>query len=118
MLEFPTLIIVGTGFEIDSVPLDPGPIAATSGTLTGTLESGEPLDVSFTRDATATIVLEPATGPEIIVENLSVTNSAGTLGAGGDTWAAGAFISEADATLTSVVIDLVPFSAGEFELFL
>ena len=34
-----------------------GPIAALSGTLTGELSDGSPLDIPFTRQETATILL-------------------------------------------------------------
>jgi len=39
--------IVGREFAIDGDPAPPGPIAAPSGRLTGTLESGEPIAVQF-----------------------------------------------------------------------
>jgi len=45
--ESSTVTIVGTGFAVDGVPVDFGPILAKSGTLTGTLESGEPIDTVF-----------------------------------------------------------------------
>jgi len=41
------ITIVGSGFAVDNVPVPDGPIAATSGVLTGTLESGEPIDNRF-----------------------------------------------------------------------
>ncbi len=44
------LEIVGTGFEVDGVPVPLGDVVAESGVLTGLLESGEPIDVSFVRN--------------------------------------------------------------------
>jgi hypothetical protein len=45
-----TLTIVGTDFAVDGDPVDYGPIAASSGVLTGTLESGELIDNFFCHD--------------------------------------------------------------------
>jgi len=42
-----TITVLGTGFAVDGVSVSFGPIAAMSGTLTGTLESGEPIDSYF-----------------------------------------------------------------------
>jgi hypothetical protein len=59
--EFSTITVRGTGFAVDGVPVGFGPIAATEGRLTGTLESGEPLDNEFLRSVTAVIIVpEPA----------------------------------------------------------
>jgi hypothetical protein len=40
-------LIVGTGFAVDGQPVPYGPIAALQGTLTGNLESGDPIAVPF-----------------------------------------------------------------------
>ncbi len=37
----------GTGFAVDGVPISDGPLTAPSGRLTGTLTSGDPIDVNF-----------------------------------------------------------------------
>lgn len=42
--------IIGWEFAIDDDPAPPGPIAAPSGKLTGTLESGDPIGVQFCHD--------------------------------------------------------------------
>jgi hypothetical protein len=57
------VVVVGTGFNY---PL--GYISGASGTLTGTLASGDPLDVSFTREGNGAILLKD---PEIIMAVLS-----------------------------------------------
>ena len=41
----------GTGFQVDGANVSAGPLAATSGTLSGTLESGEAFSVSFQQGA-------------------------------------------------------------------
>jgi hypothetical protein len=61
-----TLFIKGSGFAVDGIPVPYGDLAALSGTLTGTLASGDWLDSVFTReglipDGTITLVPEPAT---------------------------------------------------------
>jgi hypothetical protein len=45
-----TLTIVGTDFAVDGDPVDYGPIAASSGVLTGTLESGDLIENRFCHD--------------------------------------------------------------------
>jgi hypothetical protein len=56
-----SMLFYGTGFAIDGVPVPFGSLAATSGELTGTLLSGEPLDVVILfRAPTATITLVQA----------------------------------------------------------
>jgi hypothetical protein len=42
-----SITIIGAGFAVDGVPVDFGPLAATTGTLTGMLESGEPIENEF-----------------------------------------------------------------------
>jgi hypothetical protein len=60
-----TIMIVGSGFAVDGVPVPYGDLAADSGTLTGTLASGDPIDSIFYRGSLGfpvpgTIVLIPA----------------------------------------------------------
>jgi hypothetical protein len=42
-----SVTIVGRRFEVDGVPVSYGDLAALTGTLTGTLASGDPVDNSF-----------------------------------------------------------------------
>jgi hypothetical protein len=42
-----TLTIVGTGFQVDGVPVPLGDLSAMTGVLTGTLESGDPINNTF-----------------------------------------------------------------------
>jgi hypothetical protein len=46
-----TIRIVGGNFEVDGAPVPYGDLAAQSGTLTGTLASGDPIDSTFDRGA-------------------------------------------------------------------
>jgi hypothetical protein len=62
-----SITIIGAGFAVDGVPVDFGPIAATSGRLTGTLSSGEGIDNAFLRSQNATITL--VAGPNNVVIN-------------------------------------------------
>ncbi len=62
-----TVFIAGSGFEVDGNPVPYGDLTALSGILTGTLASGEPLDLWFgqgggTYTGTITLIPEPATG--------------------------------------------------------
>lgn len=57
------LEIYGTAFEVDGAPVPYGELAATSGTLTGLLGDGSPLDNLFDREVDAKIVLIPAPEP-------------------------------------------------------
>jgi hypothetical protein len=52
-----TLGIYGHDFELDGVPVPYGNLTATSGTLTGVLQSGELLDNPIQRDPTARLIL-------------------------------------------------------------
>ncbi|MGI9431093.1 MAG: hypothetical protein ACR2PQ_02710 [Myxococcota bacterium] len=52
-----TIRIFGADFAVDGSPVPLGPIAALSGTLTGELSDGSPLDNPFARSETATILL-------------------------------------------------------------
>ena len=54
--EASSINISGSGFAVDGVPVPFGPIAATTGTLTGILASGEAIDVRFLH---ATPISEP-----------------------------------------------------------
>jgi hypothetical protein len=56
-LDAASVTVLGSGFEVDGVPVGEGPIAATTGLLTGTLASGDPLSVAFERDPGATIAV-------------------------------------------------------------
>ena len=51
--------ILGKDFMLDDVAVPYGPIAASDGWLTGTLESDEALAISITRDPEASITLVP-----------------------------------------------------------
>jgi len=51
--------IRGRGFELDGATVPYGPIEASSGSLTGTLDSGEALDIDIDRDPGASIILVP-----------------------------------------------------------
>jgi hypothetical protein len=53
------LSVAGTGLEVDGVPVPYGDLAATAGTLTGTLASGDPVGNVFHRGPSATITLVP-----------------------------------------------------------
>lgn len=56
--------IRGRSFQLDGVPVPGGPLAADAGQLTGTLESGDPIDALVIRYSTATIELpEPTAAP-------------------------------------------------------
>ena len=58
-----TITIFGSGFEVDGCTVGEGPIAATSGVLTGTLESGDLIDNFFCHSgSTECIDPDPATG--------------------------------------------------------
>jgi hypothetical protein len=52
-----TVTIVGSGFAVDGVPVPFGDLTAMSGTLTGTLQSGEALDLPFNRFTSGSILL-------------------------------------------------------------
>lgn len=52
-----TVRIFGADFAVDGSPVPLGPITALSGTLTGELSDGSPLDIPFARAETATILL-------------------------------------------------------------
>lgn len=52
-----TVRIVGMDFAVDGAPVPFGPVAALSGTLTGSLSDGSPLANAFTRGEGATILL-------------------------------------------------------------
>ena len=61
------LTIVGFGFEVDGVPVGFGTLAATSGRLTGTLASGEPIDDAFCQGGGACYAGIPTTGSITLV---------------------------------------------------
>jgi hypothetical protein len=72
-LDAAKLIIVGSDFKVDGVPVPFGDLAALSGVLTGTLASGDPIDNGFFQggydfgfgslaSGTVTLVPEPGTG--------------------------------------------------------
>lgn len=55
--EFATLTVLGSGFAVDGSLVPYGPLVATSGTLSGVLASGDPINNLFFRDdVTAQIV--------------------------------------------------------------
>lgn len=67
-----TITIVGQGFAVDGVHVPYGDLTALTGTLTGTLASGDPVDNAFFQgggDHTGTIALAPA--GDILVPALS-----------------------------------------------
>ena len=55
--------IFGVDFAVDGTAVPFGPVAALSGTLTGELADGSPLDNAFTRQEMATILLEEVPEP-------------------------------------------------------
>jgi len=55
------VFVAGSGFTIDGAPVPPGPIAATSGVIEGTLPDGEAVCLPFARAEGATIAF-PAPG--------------------------------------------------------
>ncbi len=57
--ESSTITVVGTGFLLNGSAVGYGAITATSGRLTGTLLSGDPIDVQITRNDVSSIVLAP-----------------------------------------------------------
>jgi len=75
-----TLRIFGADFAVDGSPVPLGAIAALSGTLTGELSDGSPLDVPFTRAETATILLTEV--PEPAAAALLVAGALVLFGAG------------------------------------
>ncbi len=61
-----TIVMVGAGFEVDGIPVPYGDVTALSGTLTGTLLSGESFHAEFRQGGgfhtgTITLVPEPTT---------------------------------------------------------
>lgn len=56
--------LVGTGFTVNGAPVPYGPLVATTGTIAGTLASGDTISdlptATFSRDAGGQIVLVPA----------------------------------------------------------
>jgi hypothetical protein len=62
--EFGLLRLFGRDFSLDGVPIGPGSYSDVAGLLSGTLESGQSLNVSVSVAATAAlqIVPEPASG--------------------------------------------------------
>ncbi len=63
-IQFGRIDVLGVDFAVDGQPVAFGPIAATSGQLSGVLASGEALDLPFQRTARAVIelVLMPEPG--------------------------------------------------------
>lgn len=59
--------VFGSGFALDGVPVDFGALQPIAGQLTGVLQSGEPLDAMFSREATGTLVLAPIPEPSTSV---------------------------------------------------
>ena len=57
--------IYGVDFEIDGAPAAFGPVAVSSGHLTGTLQSGETLDQDFQVDAFSLLELVEASPPKV-----------------------------------------------------
>ncbi|MCE5184925.1 MAG: hypothetical protein LLF76_02225 [Planctomycetaceae bacterium] len=80
-----TVEIYGSAFNLPF-----GEVTALSGTITGTLENGDPLDVAFTRDPTSKIVLIQSSTDDIIIDNGDPgTSFTGTWGISGATGAYG-----------------------------
>jgi len=75
-----TVEIYGTAFNLPF-----GEVTNTSGTITGTLENGDPLNVNFTRDAASKIILIESSAPEeVIIDNTDAnTSRVGTWAASG-----------------------------------
>jgi hypothetical protein len=66
VLDDSTLLIEGSGFAVDGIPVPHGDLAALTGTLTGTLASGDTIHSAFTRECffspgTITLIPEPST---------------------------------------------------------
>lgn len=63
-----TIDVVGSGFAMDGVPVPYGVIEAEFGTLTGMLESGEPVDKFVSNfGTTGTIALVPEPSPALLL---------------------------------------------------
>jgi hypothetical protein len=65
------ITIVGSGFAVGGAPIGDGPIAATTGLLTGTLASGDPIEsvfahAGYSAELTGTIVVVPEPGPGLL----------------------------------------------------
>jgi hypothetical protein len=66
-----TIMIVGSGFKVDGVPVPYDDLTATTGTLTGTLASGNPIDNEFYQGGgnhTGTIRLIPAVVSSVAID--------------------------------------------------
>jgi hypothetical protein len=84
-----TITIVGRNFEVDGVPVPYGDLTAEIGTLTGTLASGDPIDNTFWRGGTLTLVksAEPPPGTLPALSPWSqLALMAGLVGAGLGVW--------------------------------
>ena len=79
-----TVTLVGIGFAVDGVAVPFGALGAEFGVLTGTLASGEPIDVVFARGGTSNgvIVVEPL--PVLIANGSAPRDPANVLGPGVD----------------------------------
>jgi hypothetical protein len=83
-VESSAITLFGTGFAVDGTPVGYGPIAALSGTLTGTLLSGDALGNPFCH-AGCTQIGSPLTGLITLVPEPStplLITSSGALGLG------------------------------------
>ncbi len=54
-----TFEIVGTNFQIDSVNASYGPVAQSSGVLTGTLSNGDPINITFANPLASLVLTAP-----------------------------------------------------------
>jgi hypothetical protein len=88
--ESSSITIVGGSFEVNGVPVPYGDLAAQTGVLTGTLASGDPINVPFHQGGgsdTGTITLAKAPGTLPTLSPWSqLALMAGLLGAGLGVW--------------------------------
>jgi cysteine-rich repeat protein len=76
-----TIKVVGTDFAVDGVPVPYGNLTALTGTLTGTLASGDPIDASLRQGGgnfTGTITLAPEACGDNFIEGAEQCDDANT----------------------------------------
>jgi len=75
--ENSTIEVVGSGFQVDGTPVGEGPLLATSGVLSGTLENGNAINNSFYVYDSSSIVLVPE--PDTVVLGVTALLGLGLL---------------------------------------